>query len=85
MVINTSISALKLIQGLAVISDRGLGLMRLIRGLLGGPGDLVTTYNGILRLTTYNGIISLLIIEVTPMSPFRGIISRVIIPVICSY
>ena len=43
--------------------------------LLGGPWDeLIIT-----------GIITLLIIGVTPTSPFRGIISSVISPVISSY
>ena len=33
----------------------------------------------------YNRLITLLIIGVTIINPFRGVISRVISPVICSY
>ena len=48
------------------------------QALLGGPWDLVTTYN-------WDYIITLLLIGVTPLSPFRGIISRIISPAISSY
>ena len=43
---------------------------------LGGPWDLVTTYSWDDNLT-YNWV--------TPISPFRGIMSRVISPVITNY
>ena len=59
-------------------TERGSHSYRLwlLRSLLGGPWDLVTTYTGII---TQN------IIGATPISPVGGIISRVIIPAISSY
>ena len=54
-----------------------LGSWVYLLGLLGGPWDLVTTI--------ITGIIPLLISGVTPISIFRGIVVRVISPVISSY
>ena len=53
-----------------------LGGTRIIRHPLGGPWDLVTTYSWD-NNPTYNWV--------TPISPFRGIISRVTSPVISGY
>ena len=50
-----------------------------ITGLLVGSWDLVTIYNWDYKTIT------LVIIGVTPLRPFRGFISRVISPVISSY
>ena len=44
-------------------------------GVLGGPWDLVTTLTG---------VITLLVIGLAPINPFRGIISKVVSPVISS-
>ena len=53
-----------------------MGVKGSITSLLGGPWDL---------LIIYKWIITVLIIGVTPISPFRGIISKVINPIRISY
>ena len=58
------------------ISQNKHGFCSSLLGLLGGPWDLVNTCNW---------IVTLLVSAVTPISPFRGVLIRVISPVISSY